>query len=65
MGDCWDYKVRKVEIAWELAKMAIKNREERNNLSRNPETFRKEVQEEIREAWEIVNGTFPSHEGKG
>ena len=60
MGEQWDYKTRKVEIAWELAKQAIKRRLGKSS-GMNDETYRDMVKKELQAAWDAVNSVFPNH----
>ena len=46
MGEQWDYKTRKVEIAWKLAQMAIERRLKKFSAM-NDEPSHKMVNEEL------------------
>ena len=61
MGDQWDYRLCKVEMAWELAS---KNLFERSPLKPLPakEDYYKVVRRELQEAWDAVNSVFPTFE---
>lgn len=61
MGDCWDYKMQKVKIAWELAQRSIKRRSKKATGMSN-EQYRKMQEEELAAAWNAVNSTLPCHE---
>ena len=57
MGDKWDYKLRKVEMAWEIAQKRIGWFDVR---SRPREEYEKEVEEALQKAWDTVNSVFPA-----
>jgi hypothetical protein len=57
MGDQWDYKLRKMEMAWELASRFIP--EEIQNTGKWTETdYLKNAQAALREAYAVVNAIF-------
>lgn len=63
MGDIWDYKLRKMEIAWELATRVMPN-------SPHPQgawtegNYLKKAQETLQQAQEIINTVFADDAGK-
>lgn len=57
MTDKWDYQLRRVEIAWEIAKIRIEANAPRATRSR--ENYKRMVAEALMDAWEVVDDTFP------
>ena len=56
MGDKWDYHLRKVEIAWEIAKTRISWFDTRERAQGD---YEKEVKDALKQAWLAVNSSFP------
>ena len=56
MGDKWDYHIRKVEMAWEIAKTRIAWFDVRQQAKGDYEA---EVKDALTKAWQAVNASFP------
>lgn len=63
MGDVWDYKLRKMEIAWELAERVIpKEVTDRGRWTERD--FLKVAQQMLKEAFDAVDATFTEDKGE-
>ena len=58
MGDKWDYHLRKIEIAWEIARKRLDTKSHAWDTV-NDENFDRQVADILASAWRIVNDTFP------
>ncbi len=57
MGDLWDYKIKKMEMAWELALRVIpKSPHETGRWTERD--YLKSSQDEIRQAFEVIDAIF-------
>ncbi len=61
MGDCWDYRIKKVEIAWCLARPYIERQAQEGTRTLTSGGYHDSVKEELQRAWNIVNDVLPSH----
>lgn len=59
MSDRWDFHLRKVDIAWEIAQKRIAWFDIRD---RSPQEYEAEVEEALCKAWAAVNTSFPNLE---
>lgn len=57
MGDAWDYKLRKMEMAWELASRIIP-KEPQSAGAWSGDNYLKKVQETLNEVAEIMDVAF-------
>jgi hypothetical protein len=58
MGDIWEYKLRKMEIAWELASRVIPDQIAVRGKWMNEETFLQLAQQEMQKAYDAVDAIF-------
>ena len=62
MGDVWDYKLRKMELVWDLAGRVIPaSAEDTGGFTR--EDFLKSVQETLKEAHAVIDAVFVQDKG--
>ena len=64
MGDIWDYRLRKMEIAWELAQRLIRAHPERDGAWVESQ-FLGKSQEVLQKSQEIVEAVFNADTGGG
>ena len=57
MGDVWDYKLRKMEIAWELASRVMPDKVTGTGKWADA-SYLENAQETIKQAFEAVSGVF-------
>tara|TARA_Y100000310_G_C20455130_1_gene702678 strand:+ start:225 stop:437 length:213 start_codon:yes stop_codon:yes gene_type:complete len=62
MGDVWDYKLRKMAIAWELASRLIPSKPQ-DSGGWTVDTFIGKSQEAMKEAQEAVDAVFKDDHG--
>ena len=62
MGDCWDYKIQKVQIAWEVARRGLDHLKDTEALPLNHDLYHEQVHKELKKAWELVETLFPPHD---
>ena len=62
MGDAWDYRLRKMEIAWELASRLMPAHV-KDSGRWSEDTYLKYAQETMRQANDIVETVFPQGVG--
>ena len=56
MGDCWDYRIKKVDIAWQIAQ-----KKEKVKYASNPHVPVEEIKGSLVNAWQIVDDVLPGH----
>ena len=59
MGDAWDYRLRKVEMAWELALRIIPDKPQPNGAWTEGD-YLKKAQETLKEANAVIDAVFKS-----
>ncbi len=64
MGDGWDYGLRKMEIAWELASRIIPEKPQPSGAWTEADYIAK-AQKVMKEAVEAVNAVFTDDRGRG
>jgi len=61
MGDEWDYRIRRVEMAWELASGKItKLQKDRQDRSIPDKDFYDAVEAELKMAWNTLENALPT-----
>jgi len=58
MGDKWDYKLRKMDIAWELANRVIPKSAPSTSGKWTADKFLASAQETLQEAIDVVDAIF-------
>ena len=58
MGDIWDYRLRKLEIAWELAQRIIPAKVQESGAWMGQDNYLKKAQEVMTRTQEIVNTVY-------
>lgn len=54
MSDVWDYRIRRMEIAWELAKLLMPSSVPATDAGKAT------VTNAVKEAWAAVDATYPN-----
>ena len=62
MGARWGYRLRKVDMAWELASRKLFDRPATQRGLPPSEDYYRQAKRELQEAWDVVNSVFPSFE---
>lgn len=63
MGDMWDYKLRKMDIAWELASRVIPGHPQTSG-GWTPDDFVAKAQEIMKAAMDSVDAVFKEDRGR-
>jgi hypothetical protein len=58
MGDIWDYKLRKMEMAWQLAMKLIPPTATAGGKWSNADTFLENAKEVLKRAHEAIDAVF-------
>ena len=62
MGEIWDYRLRKVEIAWEIAQKSLQRQMATRTLAH--EDYDALLKNVLQKSWDMVNGVFPAYESE-